>query len=166
MGKNKNEAISRPLTAREIRFVWQFFGNAIDYKSVRIHNTRFLPTQGSHWGMSPFGEIYCPPAIYKDDYSYRVTDLSFLAHELTHVYQYQHGTRVWLRGLFERFYKYGDLTNTKKTLSDFNIEQQGAIVEDYVRLVHGAKPFRGTGSRADYERVITFLPINQKRKAA
>lgn len=77
------------------------------------------------------------------------TDIEILAHELTHVYQYQkRGAIYWFEGLGWRVpelfgyspYNYGGPDGLRqarsegKTFADFNVEQQGKIVEDYYRL--------------------------------
>jgi len=158
MAGNTDEAISRGLTPGEQRIAATIFGISIDYGRVLIHNRKAYFFQPADTAITPNGEVYFPPSSYKADFSKTVGDAAWLVHELTHVYQHQHGMWVRTQGLLHRKYDYGDLSQTKRTIAGFLIEQQASIVEDYFKLIHHAQPTRGTGSKADYERVITFLP--------
>lgn len=158
MAGKSDTAIARGLTPGEYRVAVSIFGSSVDYKRVRIHNQKAYFFQPSDTAITPNGEIYFPRESYKPDFSKTVGDAAWLVHEMTHVHQSQHGMWVRTQGMLHRNYTYGDLSKTKNTIGDFLIEQQASIVEDYYKLLHGAKTVRGNGSKADYERVITFLP--------
>jgi hypothetical protein len=83
-----------------------------------------------------------------------LAERAHLAHELTHVWQYQALKRSGIELLFSRVYRYR-LDPAREFLS-YGHEQQAAIVEDYVRLCGGGacRWTEGEGARADYERVI------------
>ena len=150
--------IARLLTPGEQAYAVSIFGNSIDYTRVRVHNTGFTIFQDDHTAVTPNGEVYFPAAVYRNDFSTDVGNAGWLIHELTHVWQYQHGTNVIVQGILHRDYDYGSLTGSNRSFASFHIEQQASIVADYFYLTHGARPIRGSGTAADYERVIPFLP--------
>jgi hypothetical protein len=93
-----------------------------------------------------------------DDLTQYTQDLGVLAHELTHVWQYQNGMTWWKYLLRERgHYKYTVLPN--KPFLKYGYEQQAAIVEDYVRLKGGLKPRWGQNLNdiKDIEALVPFL---------
>jgi hypothetical protein len=61
-----------------------------------------------------------------------------LAHELVHVWQYEHLGRSGLAILADRRYRYR--LEPGAAFADFGPEQQAAIVEDQVRLAGGLPP--------------------------
>jgi hypothetical protein len=64
------EVIARPLTSGEIALARLVFGSAIDYKRVRIHNTRFIPfLQRKDVCITPNGELYFHISRYRPDFS-------------------------------------------------------------------------------------------------
>ncbi len=152
----------RLLTRGEILIATQVFGQSIQYDKVRVHGTRYIFFQPSDTAMTPNGEIYFPKEVYKEDFSLTTEDAGWILHELTHVWQYQHG--VWVKALapFSRNYHYGSL-NKRPSFASFNIEQQAAIVEDYFRLTRSARQTNGSGSLDDYRAVIPFLPHSKPR---
>lgn len=79
--------------------------------------------------------------------------MSFLIHELTHVWQLQSG--VWLK--FRRLFIDGgdyDLS-ADRTLQSYKVEEQAAIVADYYRIRHNLGTQHGHGSLDVYSRMIT-----------
>lgn len=111
--------------------------------------------------MTPNGEIYVD-GIYSADYSGEPGPRQgFFIHEMTHVWQYQIGVLslgVIGSAIMEFIGRVGDYTSaypyvldTSKDLTDYNLEQQAAIVEDYLRVtVLGLQRRR---ARAPYRRV-------------
>jgi type VI secretion system secreted protein VgrG len=92
-------------------------------------------------------EIYCgdfsEPSVLKNE-NYKV---SIFFHEMTHVWQYFHGISVWRSAaqvLFDYHFKYGEgypySLRSGRKFSQFNIEQQASIVEDYWRLTQSQPP--------------------------
>jgi|UniRef100_UPI0035CA586D hypothetical protein len=149
----------RPLTPAEHTAARAVFGDAIDYARVRIHDRRYIFFQPAKVAMAPNGQIYFPRACHCPDFSTNVPHLAWLLHELTHVWQHQQGMWVRLRGTLARGkYGYGDLGETDRPFTAFNIEQQAAIVGDYVLTTHGYRAQHGRGTRADYEAILPFLP--------
>ncbi len=153
-----NEAdIARPLSDRELRYATGVFGSAIDYKRTKVHNTPAYFFQPNGTAIAPNGEVYFNKADYLPDFGINVSQMAWLIHELTHVWQHQQGMWVRARAISNRTYEYGDLSSSGRTLTSFGVEQQASIVADYFRIYHGMKPTRGSGAIADYIATIPFV---------
>lgn len=155
--KKADGDIARSLTARELRYAQSVFGVAIDYKRTKIHNTPAYFFQPNGTAIAPDGEVYFNKADYLDDFGVSVSQMAWLIHELTHVWQHQQGMWVRSRALLNRTYDYGDLSASKQSMTVFGVEQQASIVADYFRVYHRMKPIRGSGSLADYIAAIPFI---------
>lgn len=83
-----------------------------------------------------------------------LSERAHLAHELTHVWQYQALKRSGLGILMERRYRYELAPGLR--FEDFGAEQQAAIVEDGVRIASGAAP-RWTATRHPPERYAALV---------
>ena len=82
--------------------------------------------------------IFWPGLI--DDMSRDPAHLSLLAHELTHVLQYQAGMTVWRyiwRDVIGNLGRYSYKLEAGKPFDAYAFEQQAAMVEDWVLLSHG-----------------------------
>jgi hypothetical protein len=98
--------------------------------------------------------------------------MTYLIHELTHSWQYQHGISLatTLRySLHIKNYDYlaqgGSLSQQRaagKRLRDFNTEAQAALVEDYYRALKSGRPVRGQ-TVADFQPFIADLRAGQAR---
>ena len=160
-----NSDISRMLTGGEVRLAYAVFGTALHTARVRVHNTRYLPWQKKGIAMTPNGELYFHPEDYKPDFSHVKSDAAWLLHELTHAWQYQTGRSTKVRGLIEQVedqlghsaYHYGRI-DTRRPFATYKNEQQAAIVEDYFRTKQHMPLRFGSGSLADYEAAIPFVP--------
>lgn len=79
---------------------------------------------------------------------------------MCHVWQFEHGVNVELKGAFDRNYKYAGPNFGKISFDQYGIEQQVQMVEDYYLIKVGytsdytPKP---TPSLATYEKIIPFL---------
>ena len=91
-------------------------------------------------------------------------------HEMVHVWQSGHGSHNLLRGtyLYVRYrgdyeiaYKYNLDSSTK--LSDFNLEQQAAIIEDYYLVSKNLPPESNVGTR---KTVPDYVPYVDQLKTA
>lgn len=119
------------------------FGDAIDYARVRIHNRRYLPfgLQPRNCAMSPNGGIYFHKSCCLLDFSAGSLDARhWFMHEMVHVWQYQLGYPVRLRGAVRVGLSYDYELAPDKHLSDFNMEAQGDLLADYFALKHMAAP--------------------------
>lgn len=150
---------SRPLTAGEVAMTRLIFKDSIDYSKVRVHNEEYLPfgLQFNDTAMTPNGSMYFNQDHYVQDFS-TVKDnpgaKMWFMHEMTHVWQYQLGYSVTWQGFWtgitggyfrDRAYKinptdHKDSPDKNKSFSDFNLEQQAKIIEQY----YGAKYLSAT----------------------
>jgi hypothetical protein len=141
------EDILRHLTLGETRLARNIFGNSIQYHKVWIHCDSYLPfgLQGKMVGMAPNGEIYFRKETYERDFSFASrSSQHFFIHELTHVWQHQHGMWVRTRGLFSWLSSYIYTLDERRKLADYNMEQQAQIIADYFLLKkYGSGTLRG-----------------------
>lgn len=131
----------RALTAGEITLAKTVFKTEIKYGLVQIFNEKFAFFQPKDRAMSPNGNIYYAPGNtgYSTDFSTAdIHKKATFIHEMTHVWQHQHGVNLILRGPFERDYDYMPLTATTK-FADLGIEEQAQLVRDYFYLMHNYK---------------------------
>jgi hypothetical protein len=162
MMSEKNTPTVRPLHNWEILEAWCVFADQIDYRKVRIHESASWPDaidragqrlRGqkppsiSHNAITLGNHIFFPvrllaspvPAKHADRYL-----ISWLMHEMTHVWQYQHmGWRYLLIALNTQLrqgreaYSFGGENGLNERLrmghklANFNLEQQGDIARSY-----------------------------------
>lgn len=127
---------SRPLTADEITMAQIIFGDSIDYSQVKIHNEDYLwfGLQGRA-NMTPNGEMYLTKESFREDFSKEdIVSKWVFMHEMTHIWQYQRGYPVKLRGAIRAGLSYKYTLDPTKTFSDFNMEAQGNIIADYFAI--------------------------------
>lgn len=124
------------MTLGEIKMTKEIFRDTIRYPKVWIHKGSYLPfgLQLKRVSMSPNGEMY-----FRDEYSpdfskAYVTKKQTFIHELSHVWQYQHGMSVKLRGLVSWMAKY-EYALDSWPLSTYGMEQQAQIIADYYILI-------------------------------
>lgn len=131
---------ARDLNAQERAEAKIVFGDSMDYDDVQVAEAPLLSIGG--YARTPFTTVYFPPGSFKEppDVYY-----PFLIHELTHVWQSQHGFSV-LEKLFHALhgasaYDYGGVAGLRaakregKHFLDFNTEQQADILKDYYKRV-------------------------------
>lgn len=137
----------RGLTVGEKRLATSVFGASLNLDSVEIIAHRLVL---KNYGVSPNGNVYFNLANWCEDFSIKsLGQQSWLIHELTHVWQVQHGMRVLLRALFNRKYSY--VLKEGKVFFKYGIEQQAQMVQDYF-----LKRAQGQECLA-YEACIPFL---------
>jgi hypothetical protein len=120
----------RPLTSGERALAAEMFGAALDCTPVRIHRRRWFPFQPRNTVMSPDGDIWFAPdgPLYRDDFAVAALRLQALfVHELTHVWQRQHGQGLLLRR--HPFCRYAYRIVPGRRLSRYGIEQQAMMIE-------------------------------------
>ncbi len=131
----------RGLTVGEEAMARTVFGDAVNYSIVRINHHGYwqlMGLQDKDTAVTPNGSIYMPHPIYRDDYSDGDdSDRRLFMHEMVHVWQYQLGYPVKMKGLTVtsrgvEAYRY-NLTPVSR-LSDFNMEQQGNLLADYYMI--------------------------------
>ncbi len=128
----------RPLTSPERHEAELVFGNSIDYDRVRLGESAIMTAGPGQPARTPFETIYFPPGTLA-----KPVPMEWLIHELTHVWQTQHGisvaTKIWwaLHSIAGNPYDYGGEPRLKEAAKqgrhflDFNTEQQGNICRDY-----------------------------------
>lgn len=172
--------MGRSLTAGEILLARDIFGGSINYSRVVVHNEKYAFFQPDNSGMTPNGEIYIA-GIYSTDYSTQSPQRkAFFIHEMVHVWQYQIGVfstgvigaAIWemITEGFDYASAYPYVLNVSRDLTDYDLEQQASIIEDYFRLTRlSLEPRRarlpyqrvsredppGTPTRARYEKVLS-----------
>jgi hypothetical protein len=150
----------RPLTVGETALASLLFRDAIDYKRVRIHARRYMPFQPNNCCMTPNGSMYFHRSCFLDDYAQAsATNQHWFIHELAHVWQFQLGYAVRLRGAVRVGLSYGYELVPGKTLADYNMEAQGDLLADYFALKHlnssaSMRQHRYAGSLSLYEEVL------------
>jgi hypothetical protein len=158
--------MSRRLTGGETTLARDVFGESIDYGRVRVHDDKYIFFQPDNSGMTPNGEIYVA-GIYSGDYASETLQMrGFFIHEMVHVWQYQNGIlsagvigsaileMIGTGGDYSSIYPY--VLDANRDLTDYNLEQQAAIVEDYFRLTRlGLQPRR---ARLPYSRTCGATP--------
>ena len=162
----------RPLTRGEIDMAWMLFQDAIDYSKVKVHGEPYLwfNWQPKNVAMTPDGEIYFHESEYQEDFSIaQPIDKNWFMHEMVHVWQYQLGYPVALRGAIRFGLNYTYFLKRGKKLSDFNMEAQGNLLADYFGLRYlktpkamNQKEYRN--SLILYEEVINEFLKNRKSK--
>ena len=137
--QEKKEGTLRQLTLNEITLARKVFGGAIAYARVWVHCDSYLPfgLQDSRTAMAPNGELWFRKELYEHDFgksTHSIAIRHLFIHEMSHVWQHQHGQWVRLRGAFSWAANYTYDLNEKKTLTDYSLEQQAQIIADYYIL--------------------------------
>ncbi|SAK60365.1 Rhs element Vgr protein [Caballeronia catudaia] len=113
------------------------FRDAIDHSKVLVHARAYLPLglQPGRTAMAPNGNLYFPRGCFQDDFSAcGLADRMWFIHEMTHVWQFQLGYPVRLRGAIRIGLPYAYTLGHGKRLSDYNMEAQGNLLADYFAL--------------------------------
>lgn len=127
----------RLLTLGERNISERIFHNSIEYHNVWIHCDSYLPfgMQSKNVAMSPNGEIYLRKELYERDFSCSViSKIHLFIHEMTHIWQLEHGVWVKTIGLTSWFAKYKYVLKKDKPLKYYSMEQQAQIIADYYIL--------------------------------
>jgi len=144
MRLNMPDRRQESLTNNEIVFVKNFFGDQIDASIIRKHFEAIscksvVATTSNKEQLSFYGKKH-----HSDDYSLEESSYNFgtFIHEITHIWQnqndekYTNGSAEDVEGLSD--YKY--TLSKKRPFTDYDDEQQGAIIEDYARyFLHSEK---------------------------
>ncbi|MCC7247854.1 MAG: DUF4157 domain-containing protein [Lysobacter sp.] len=142
IGEKVRTVTNRSMTEWEIRQAKRVFGSALDYAAVTIADGSISAKVASAGGYARTirNVINFPTGSSRS--------MSFMIHELTHVWQYQKtGISYIAKALWAQMtegYSYADDGKTPedslkdartagKTLYSYNLEQQGDILSDYYR---------------------------------
>jgi hypothetical protein len=152
----------RGLTAGERQMVSSIFGSSIKLDAIRINDQPLVIGQDVP---TPYGRIHWPPGMpnlpSSDDFSTAspAVQAEFL-HEITHVWQDQHGT-MKPSVLFEQLGRFFGIRNRydlsdalTKPFDDLLIEQQGEVVK-FIYLLRNGLPAPGaTLTLPEYEAIF------------
>ncbi len=128
---------ARKLTAGEITLARLLYKNAVDYSRVRVHNGSYFPfgLQHEDTAVTPNGTLYFMPKHFQEDFATaNAYDQHWSIHEMAHVWQYQLGMNVRLRGLASWAVSYQYSLPNYHLLSDYGMEAQASIIADYFYL--------------------------------
>ena len=153
----------RGLTGGELREAQWMFSGDVAFGSVRIHRGKWAVWQPDDTAMAPNGHVYFPPPIYQADFSTSADGMSFLIHELAHVWQVQSGIWLQMRRVWEGgVYDYGELRGNR-ALNDYTVEQQASIIADWYRFRHRLSLQHGSGAIGTYEAVVrAAIPVTSR----
>lgn len=146
----------RPLTPGETRLGASIFGDAIDYRGVRVHHRKWAFFQPRAVAMAPDGHIWFHPDgdLYRHDFADTGLDLQALfLHEMTHVWQRQRG--IYLPLARHPFCRYGYALKPGQRFERYGIEQQAEIVR-HAFLVREGRTVPGAPGLATYASVLPF----------
>lgn len=132
------EGKSRNMTAGEIAMARMLFKDSIDYNKVKLHNGEYLwlGMQPNDTAMTPEGEIYFNKKAFREDFTGEDEQTRlWIMHEMVHVWQYQLGYPVKLRGAVRIGLEYEYTLKEEKLLYDYNMEAQGDLLSDYWALL-------------------------------
>ncbi|MET0544995.1 MAG: hypothetical protein ABWZ40_01675 [Caulobacterales bacterium] len=144
-------AQQRPLTEPEMALAERVFGSALDASRVRIVYQEHWVSKFSHFlkrgrQFVVRGDlIFCPEIEggVPDDFCAVGPVMSgVLAHELTHVWQYQKRYLSALDYILSFNWRYVYTLRDTRRFLDYGFEQQASMVEDYVRLLLHVPPRR------------------------
>jgi hypothetical protein len=146
----------RPLTMGEIELARSVFGDAIDYRRVRLVRRKWWPFQPKGIVMAPTGNIHFHPdsPLWSEDFSRERLSLQALfIHEMTHVWQAQTRGRFYLVLMRHPFCRYSYQLVEGRPFDRYGLEQQAEMLRHRFLADRGAQ----VASLVDR----TFLPFNQ-----
>ncbi|PSJ81338.1 type IV secretion protein Rhs [Neisseria iguanae] len=129
----------RRLTANEINLARRVFSDSIDYARVKIYcGIPYLPN--INVAVAPNGHVFFPRQNCPADFTLAGQNYQmWLIHELTHVWQYQLGFKIWWAGILlmavggyvrRKAYMYPP-PHTIAHFSNLNMEQQADLIAHY-----------------------------------
>jgi hypothetical protein len=131
---------NRPLTSGEIALASSVFGDAIDYRRVRMFKGKWWPFHPRNAAMAAMGNIYFHPEgdVWSNDFSKEpLGRQGFFIHEMTHVWQAQAKGRFYLLLMRHPFCRYSYELASGKPFRDYGVEQQAEIVTHVFLAEHG-----------------------------
>lgn len=134
----------RRLTDGEIELARSIFGDSIDYARVTVTDDKYVFFQPKGVAMTPNGSLYMNGCYYADYAAESSYTRGFFIHEMTHVWQFQNkvlnpvaaAAELNLKHKFNYEAAYDFHLDEKKDLTQYNMEQQASIVEEYFLVRH------------------------------
>ena len=133
---------ARNLTPGEIALARTMFGDAIDYRAVRIVRRKWWPFQPRNVVMAPTGNIHFHPGDpnWREDFGEAPLPLQGLfIHEMTHVWQAQKHGRFYLPLMRHPFCRYGYQLKAGRRFDRYGLEQQAEIARHSFLAERGFK---------------------------
>lgn len=158
--------LQRALTPGEIAFAKEVFGADLDAARVRVVHAEHPASVLARWlgrghqFVVRGDHIFAPEgkAARCSDYCTLGPEwAALLAHELTHVWQYQKGALTALRYVLAGDWRYAYTLIPGRRFLDYGFEQQASMVEDYVLLTRGKPARHGRG--VDAVAIKKLLPF-------
>jgi hypothetical protein len=164
---------TRPMNGSEISEAKKVFGSSVDYSLVRIDEYSLI----AHIGKKNVGsDTMAVVTFHTVNFSRKIdaqpgtSDMAWLIHELTHVWQYERMGAIYMAKAIHAQdnagYDYGGVEaleeNAGEGMSAFNLEQQGDIMRDYYNIENGLSPRWGSGTTADLPTYEIY--VNQVRR--
>lgn len=149
---------ARPLTDAEKALIRSTFGEAIAPDRITIRRARWWPLQPRNVLMAPDGHLWCHPdgPLWRPCYaSASMAMQGLFIHEMTHVWQAQHGGRWYLPLMRHPFCRYVYTLKPGKRFARYGIEQQAEIVADAFLLARGVER-PGKPDLAVYRALLPF----------
>ena len=151
----------RALTPGEIDLARGVFGEAIDYRPVRMVRGKWAFFQPRETVMAPTGSIHFHPAgsLWRDDFAAGpLADQGLFIHEMTHVWQAQRHGRWWLPLMRHPFCRYRYAYDPARPFERYGIEQQAELVRHAFLGRHGAAPPAAPPGAA-LDALLPFAPL-------
>ncbi|QNM82750.1 vgr related protein [Sphingomonas sabuli] len=148
-----HDTASRSLTTGEIALARSVFGDAIDYRAVKLVRRKWWPLQPKNVAMAPCGNIHFHPHgdSWSDDFAgERLSLQGFFIHEMTHVWQAQRSGRYFLPLMRHPFCRYRYTYVPGRPFARYGLEQQAEIVR------HVFLRERGMGIEAPPRSLLPF----------
>lgn len=129
---------SRPLTEGEIKLAKSVFGDAINYKKVRLTDGHWPVVQKKNFAWAMCNTLYMYK-YYEPDFSKAGPHRRGLfIHEMAHVWQWQNKSLKPVIGTIKQKLKqkfnyraYPFVLDEKKDLMSYGVEQQAAMIQEY-----------------------------------
>ena len=162
----------RSLTSGEKSLLRQIFEVTLPYDSMQLSRND-MELGGSDNSITPGDTPFMAKSVWCTDFSNTGVsddDRGTFIHECVHVWQFYHGITklsaiklfVWYRSdYFPKAYRY-DLSDNDD-LTDYNMEQQAAIIEDWWRITVRLAPIFNVGGDRTLSSYNRF--VDQMRSA-
>ncbi len=118
------------------------FGDAVDYKQVRLVRGKWWPFQPRGVVMAPTGNIHFHPASdrWSEDFATEALEAQGLfIHEMTHVMQSQQRGRFYLPLMRHPFCRYSYELVEGRSFDRYGLEQQAEIIRHLFMARRGWK---------------------------
>ena len=144
------------MTPGEIELAHSVFGEAIDYRRVRLANHKWWLFQPAGTVMAPTGCIHFHPGDGRwcaDFTGAAIDHQGLFIHEMTHVWQTQRRGHWYLPLMRHPFCRYRYSVVTGRRFEEYGLEQQGEILRHLFLARHG-RGVPGMPVRAQLETIL------------